>query len=78
MWDIKGNRKNFYCDISNKSPNKESVVLLLSGMGGLVTAYTDKAEATSALFASVFTNKVSLASVLSEKAQGELPAADVD
>lgn len=78
MPDIKGNKKNFYCDISNKRLNKENVDPLLNGTGGLVTAYTDKAEAPSALFASVFTNKLSLASVLSEKVQGELPAADVD
>ena len=52
--------------------------LLLNGMCGLVTAHTDKAEAPSALFGSVFTNKMSLASVLSERVQGELPAVDVD
>lgn len=75
--DIKGNKKNFYCDISNKRLNKESVGPLLNGMGGFVTAYTDKAEAPSALFASVFTNKKSLASALSESVQ-ELPAVDVD
>jgi len=76
--DIKGNRKNFYCDISNKTLNKKNVGLLLNGMGGLVTACTGKAEALSALFASVFTNKMSLASVLCESVQGELPAVDAD
>lgn len=74
--DIKGNKKNFYCDISNKRLNKESVGPLLNGRGGFVIAYTDKAEAPSALFASVFTKK-SLASALSEGVQ-ELPAVDVD
>lgn len=74
--DIKGNKKNFYCDINNKRLNKESVGPLLNGRGGFVIAYTDKAEAPSALFASVFTKK-SLASALSEGVQ-ELPAVDVD
>lgn len=49
-------------------------------MGDLVTADTDEAEALHAFFASVFSSKVSWASVHSEGVQGggKLPAVDKD
>lgn len=52
----------------------------MGGVGDLVTADTDEAEALHAFFASVFTSKVSWASVHSEGVQGggKLPAVDKD
>lgn len=57
--------------------NKENAGLQLNVAGDLVTAVTDKAENTYAIFSTVFTNK---ASAFSERVQGgeELPAADED
>lgn len=51
---------------------------LLDGVGDLVIADTDQAEALHPFFASVLTSKVSWASVHSEGVQGgeELPAVD--
>lgn len=75
----KGN-KSCYCRISRKSLNKEYVGWLLSGVGGLVTADTQKTEVPSAAIVLVFTNKVSQVSVISERVEGveELPAVRVE
>lgn len=47
--------------------NKDNVGSLLNGVGDLVTADTDKAEILHAFFSPVSTNKVSQASLLSER-----------
>lgn len=52
---------------------------MLNRADDLVTVDTDKVEALSTFFVSIFTSKVSQASVLSERVQeGELPEADED
>lgn len=75
---IEGRKTSCYCHLSRKSLNKENVGL--SGLGGLVTADTQKTEVPSAAFVLVFTNKVSQASVISERDEGveELPAGRVE
>ncbi|PKU34196.1 rna-directed dna polymerase from mobile element jockey- hypothetical protein [Limosa lapponica baueri] len=66
-----------YCYNSSKRLTKEKLGPLLNRADDLVTVDTDKVEALGAAFASVFTSKVSQASVLSERVQGgELPAVD--
>lgn len=47
--------------------NKDNMRSLLNGMGDLVTADTGKGEIPDAFFPPVFTNKVSQASLLSER-----------
>lgn len=54
--------------------------MLLSGVGGLVRADTQKTEVPSAAFVLVFIKKVSQATVVSERVEGveELPAVRVE
>ncbi|KAK4810792.1 hypothetical protein QYF61_008764 [Mycteria americana] len=54
---IKGN-KSFYYHFNSKRLNKETVGLLLNGMGDLVTADIDEAEVLDAFLASICTNSL--------------------
>lgn len=78
--DITGNKVSFCPYINSKRLSKENVGLLLNGVSDLVTTDTGVAEVLSASFSSVFTKKVSQASVLRELVQGEgeLPAVNED
>ena len=70
--DIKGKKRSFCCYISSKRLNKENVGSLLNGVGDFVTADTDRAEVSIALFPSVFfINNVSQAFILREEVKGE-------
>ena len=69
--DVKGNKKRFYCYISNKRLTKENVCLMLSGLGDIVMMETDKSEVLKAFFVSVCTNDISHTSVISEHGQEE-------
>lgn len=75
--DVTGNKVSFCLYINSKRLNKESVGLLVNGVSDLVTTDTDVAEVFNAAFSSVFTKKVSQASVLREEG-GELPAMSED
>lgn len=65
--DIKGKRKNIYCCIPTKRLDKEKVGSVLSKIGDLVVADTDKAEVLIIFFASVFPCLFSPPTVLSER-----------
>lgn len=58
--------------------NTENRELLLNGMNDLMAEDTGMAEVPSAFIASVLTNRVSQAHVISEKVQWEEPAAVVE
>lgn len=75
--EIKGS-KSFYYHFNSKRLNKEKVGLLLNGMGDLATVDIDEAEVLSAFLASIFTDKVSQASVLRDRVQGKLQTVDED
>jgi len=57
--DAKNNKKGFYMYVSRKKNVKESVPLLMSETGKLVTADEVKAEVFNNIFASVFTGNLS-------------------
>lgn len=63
---IEGAKKSLYHYIGSKRLNKGP---FLNVVGDLVTADTDKTETLNASFTSVFTNKVSQASMLFERVQ---------
>lgn len=67
--NIKCNMKTFYYYISRKKLNKENVSLLLNEADDLMRADMDEADRLVAFFASVFTNKISQASMLIERVQ---------
>ncbi|GAB0181788.1 mitochondrial enolase superfamily member 1 [Grus japonensis] len=57
--DVKYTKKGFLKYISSKRKTKENVGLLLNEVGALVMEHAEKTELLNALFASVFTAKVS-------------------
>lgn len=77
---VTGNKVSFCLYVSSKRLSKENVGLLLNGASDLVTTDAGMAEVLNAAFSSVFTKKVSQASVLGEVVQGggELPAVSED
>lgn len=76
--DVTGNKVSFCHYIDSKTLSKENVGLLLNRASDLVTTGTGSAVELSAAFSSVFTKKVSQASVLRGVIQGggELLAAE--
>lgn len=63
-------KKSFWCYVNSKRLNKENVNPLVNKLGDFVIGGTDKPERLNVIFASVFTRKVSHASVLSERLGG--------
>lgn len=78
--DVTGNKVSFCLYVNSKRLSKENAGLLLNGASDLVTTDAGVAEVRNATFSSVFTKKVSQASVLREMVQGggELPAVNED
>lgn len=62
--------KNFHLHINSKNMNTKKMGLLLNRPGDLAIEDVDKAEVTTAFFASVFTNQVFPTSVFREQTQG--------
>lgn len=67
--DVKSNMKLFYYYISTKRLNKENMSLLLNEADDLVRVDRDETDILIVFFASVFTKKVSQASMLIERVQ---------
>jgi len=57
--DAKNNKKGFYRYVSQKRKVKESVPLLMSKTGKLVSTEEEKAEVLNNFFVSVFTGSLS-------------------
>lgn len=59
LGDVKGKEEDFCRYIIGKRKPRESMGLLLTGIGALVAHGVEKADALNAFLAIVFTNKIS-------------------